>query len=89
MILLLLQLTGIWLSRNLQCRELSKAKYMNPRLRNILIKSGDIQLVEASRDPVWGIAKYIRDSDVLDPSTWRGDNILGKLLQDLRTELSS
>ena len=45
-------------------------------------------LVEANpHDSRWGIGRAINDSCIGDPSYWRGTNLLGKLLTNLRDNL--
>jgi predicted NAD-dependent protein-ADP-ribosyltransferase YbiA (DUF1768 family) len=46
--------------------------------------------VEASpRDRKWGIGLGMRNADALDRKKWRGSNILGQVLMDVRDELES
>lgn len=57
-------------------------------LRSALLETGDRVLVEASpRDRIWGIGLRADDSRAHDRSTWRGQNLLGLALMDVRTRL--
>ena len=66
------------------------AKFENhDDLQEFLVDTGTKKLAEASRDTFWGCRKTLRDDDVLKPKTWKGKNNMGKLLEELRTELQS
>ena len=59
------------------------------RLRDFLLQTGDQVLVEASPvDAVWGIGLVADDPDALDPTRWRGLNLLGFALMEVRDQLS-
>ena len=52
--------------KNIMYRAL-KAKFtQNETLRNILLVSGDCQIVEGSTDPFWGTGTHIRDKSAMD-----------------------
>jgi hypothetical protein len=54
-----------------------------------LISTGCKILVEASPiDRIWGIGQGILTEEALDPSKWRGQNLMGKVLMDIREEFS-
>ena len=40
-----------------------------------------------SLDSRWGIGLYAEDDRVLDESQWQGENLLGKVLMQVRQEL--
>jgi len=67
-----------------------KAKFMqHPDLKTKLTETGKRQIGEASaRDKYWGIGTSADTSKANDPGKWPGKNVLGKMLADLRTELS-
>lgn len=69
--------------------EVNFAKFsQKPLLKNVLLSTGDKIIVEASPDDViWGIGLYWEDDKVLDESKWRGQNLLGKALMEVRTIL--
>lgn len=61
------------------------AKYtQNPVLRDKLLSTGDLILVEASPyDKIWGIGMDETNPDLLDEEKW-GHNLLGKALVEVR-----
>lgn len=67
----------------------SRAKFtQNPALRQALIETAGTELVEASAfDRIWGIGLAATDSCAENPSRWRGQNLLGKILTRVRDEL--
>lgn len=66
----------------------NRAKFeQNPDLKAILIETGDAILAEASpRDKIWGIGIGEKAAAAKDPSEWPGENLLGKILMELRDE---
>jgi len=45
-------------------------------------------LVEANpRDWIWGVGLAVDDERVLDPAEWRGENLLGRILTKVRSDL--
>ena len=66
-----------------------RAKFTQiPDLQEYLLESGNKHIVEASPyDAVWGIAMGEDDPDRFDESKWRGENLLGKCIMDVRDEL--
>lgn len=66
-----------------------KAKFtQHPELRKKLAETGTKRLGEANpRDKYWGIGTSSDTSKAVDPSKWPGKNVMGKLLEELRTEL--
>lgn len=60
----------------------------NGRLRDFLLSTGDRILVEASPvDQIWGIGLAADDEKARNPLEWRGDNLLGFALMDVRDDL--
>ena len=60
----------------------------NSRLKAILLSTEDKIIVEASPyDTIWGIGLYWEDDRVLDENKWRGQNLLGKALMEVREKL--
>jgi len=58
-------------------------------LRRRLLSTGDKIIVEASPvDRVWGIGLAAQDERILDPTNWRGQNLLGKVLMSVRQAVS-
>lgn len=62
----------------------SQHQDLNERLQ----ATGNKTLVEASPyDLVWGVGFSAKDDKILNPSNWRGINLLGKILISVRTAL--
>ena len=60
----------------------------NLKLKAILLSTEDKILVEASPyDTIWGIGLYHEDDKVLDEKNWKGQNLLGKALMEVREKL--
>lgn len=60
----------------------------NCSLREFLLSTGDSVLVEASPwDSIWGIRLSAGSPEVWDPQKWRGYNLLGFALMEVRDEL--
>ena len=70
-------------------REGNFAKFTQKKeLRDYLVSTEGKILVEASPyDNIWGIGMTESNPDILDPSKWKGQNLLGFLLMDIREEL--
>lgn len=66
------------------------AKFIqNEDLREFLIKTKDRILVEASPyDKIWGIGMAADDQNIENPLFWKGSNLLGFALMEVRDELS-
>lgn len=67
----------------------NRAKFtQNPALLALLLETAGTTLVEASPyDKIWGIGLAATDPRAQDPKTWKGRNLLGKILTELRDEL--
>ena len=59
----------------------------NRHMRSTLLETGECVLAEASRDKFWGCGKHLNQPRVLLASEWEGKNILGELLQAVRSHL--
>jgi ribA/ribD-fused uncharacterized protein len=60
------------------------------QLRDYLLTTGERVLVEASpQDRIWGIGLGRDDPAAADPRRWRGANLLGFALMDVRESLRS
>ena len=72
------------------CRA-NRAKFsQHADLGRFLLHTGSRVLVEASPvDTVWGIGLAQDDAQARDPNQWRGLNLLGFALMQVRTELGS
>ena len=86
--------------RNFEQTEWDKCKYsiiltgnfqkflQNPELKDFLLRTGDKILVEASPwDRVWGIGMGKNNENAQNPAAWRGQNLLGFALMEVREEL--
>ena len=61
----------------------------NPALKEFLINTGKRILVEASpRDRIWGIGIGKDNPDAENPYKWRGENLLGFALMEVRNVLT-
>ena len=66
-----------------------RAKFQqNPELMEKLLATGNMILAEcAPRDKIWGIGLAVDDARIQDPLKWRGQNLLGKVLMEVRSDL--
>ena len=61
----------------------------NPRLKEHLLAPGDALLAEcAFNDRIWAIGLTMQDSNRFDIEKWRGQNLLGFALMQVREKLS-
>jgi len=61
----------------------------NPELKTFLLGTGTQVLVEASPvDAIWGIGLAANDPRAHDPMQWKGLNLLGFALMEVRSRLS-
>ena len=69
----------------------NRAKFaQNPALAAFLLGTGEQVLVEASPvDAVWGIGLAADHADATRPERWRGLNLLGFALMDVRAQLAA
>lgn len=68
--------------------EVLRAKFKEPFMRDILLRTGDRIIVEASPyDRIWGVGLDVEDTRILDEKNWRGQNLLGKALMEVRDQL--
>ena len=65
------------------------AKFLeNDTLASFLRSTGDSNLVEGNpHDKYWGVGLSMQDDDVWISSKWKGKNVLGKLLEEVRSAL--
>lgn len=60
----------------------------NPALRDFLLNTGEKILVEASpHDRIWGVGLDEHAPEAHDPARWRGLNLLGFALMQVRSQL--
>jgi hypothetical protein len=61
----------------------------NQDLKNFLLSTGDKHLIEASpRDTFWGSGLSLTNKDCLKADKHRGRNLLGKILESVRSQLA-
>lgn len=81
---------GVWLKNRERIVKMGNIlKFsQNANLKEQLIATGETLLVEASpRDCIWGIGLGITNEKITDEKNWRGTNLLGKILTEVRDEL--
>ena len=62
----------------------------NPKLKAFLLDTGNQVLVEASpKDTIWGIGLAEHEPNACNPSKWKGVNLLGFALMEVRDQLRS
>lgn len=62
----------------------------HPTLKDFLLNTGSKVLVEASPvDPIWGIGLAADAQAAQDPKRWRGENLLGFALMEVRDILKN
>ena len=66
-----------------------KAKFeQNPDILQVLLETGNALIAECSpRDRKWGIGIDINDPDCLNVAKWKGKNLLGIILMEVREEI--
>lgn len=79
----------VWANRRYDAMvKVLTAKFQDPELKAILLRTGDRILVEASPyDRIWGVGLAENDPRILDERNWRGQNLLGKALMQVRDQL--
>jgi ribA/ribD-fused uncharacterized protein len=61
----------------------------NEVMMKILISTGNKILVESSpSDKIWGIGLAENDKNIYDPNYWKGENLLGFALMEVREEIN-
>lgn len=66
------------------------AKYsQNIESKNILLSTENKIIVEASPyDRIWGVGLHWNDDKILNEKNWKGQNLLGKVLMEVRKNLN-
>lgn len=60
----------------------------NEKLKKLLLKTGNDTLAEcAVGDKIWGIGLSMHDSRRLNQAEWQGQNLLGKCLMTVRSDI--
>lgn len=61
----------------------------NPELAEKLLETGEQMIAEcAVKDRIWGIGLSMRDEERFCVDKWKGQNLLGKILMQVRAEIS-
>ena len=72
------------------CKAGIRAKYeQNNSLKKLLLNTGTKKIVECSKDRDWGTGVPLGRFDCLSADKWYSRGILGPLLMEIRSELSS
>lgn len=62
----------------------------NEKLKKLLLDTGDKILIEASPyDDIWGVKLRETDPSILNINTWKGENLLGFILMEVRDYLKA
>jgi len=79
----------VWIkNREKIYKEVLRDKFTLPELKKQILATENKILVEASpTDKIWGIGLSEKHRDATDPTKWRGLNLLGKVLMEVREEL--
>ena len=60
----------------------------NENLKEILLNTGNKTIVEGSPyDKIWGVGLHWASEEILDEANWKGKNLLGKALMEVREML--
>lgn len=59
----------------------------NTDLKDFLLSTGKDIIAEASTDPYWSCGRRLEDDRVFKTDKWSGQNMMGKLLQEVRESL--
>lgn len=74
--------------RELIYKEVLVDKFSIPELKKEILSTEDKILVEASPfDYIWGVGLGEDDPRILEPKQWKGLNLLGKVLMEVREHL--
>lgn len=83
---------SVWAGRRqiIVYRGLTEKFRQNPNLRNELIATGEAVLAEcAVKDRIWGIGLSMKDERRFDLDAWKGQNLLGYALMEVRRDLTT
>ena len=73
---------------NIMKRTITAKFTQNHELKNKLLATNNKVLIEGNpNDSHFGVALSIYDNDIWDETKWKGKNVLGYLLMELRNEL--
>ena len=61
----------------------------NPSIKDLLVSKGNRKIGEANpHDNFFGIGLHLNEPGVHDAKSWKGKNIMGFILEDIRTKLN-
>ena len=76
-------------TKNGTMKELVKSKFThNTELKTELLDTGDLIFAEAGVDTHFAIGLPLQNGDIFDSKKWKGQNYLGKILCEVRADLS-
>ena len=75
-------------AKNLCYRGIEEKFKQNYYAKNYLLETNDRTIVESSYDYVWGTGVPLRDDDCLNTRKWRGQGLLGEILEEVRRVLT-
>lgn len=80
---------NVWVkNREVIYKSVLIAKFSQPELKVKLLQTGDKIMVEASPfDKIWGVGLREDDDKILDSKNWKGLNLLGKVLMEVRNKI--
>ena len=61
----------------------------NTNLKSILLQTGEKTIVESSYDRTWGSGIQLNTVNALNKETWSGNNLLRKILMDIRDNINN
>lgn len=83
--------SGIWNEKKYEIvlkGNLLKFSDQNIGLKNFLLRTGNRILAEASPyDTIWGIGLSEDSPEAMNPENWKGENLLGFILMEVRDKL--
>ena len=73
------------------CKPGIKQKFIENAIpRNLLLKkTKGKRIVECTKDTVWGCGMALKDENCLNTTKWTNQGIMGKMLEEIRSELTS
>ena len=67
--------------------ELLEKFKQNPKLKDLLLSTGEQTIVEACKDRDWGSGMSLYDERCLVRNTWYSQGLLGSMLEEVRKEI--
>lgn len=81
---------ALWVKHRLEImQEVLYLKFSDARLKKLLLDTGKKTMVEASPyDKIWGVGLGMQDPLIANPKHWKGLNLLGVALMNVRDSLN-